>query len=154
MRVPLAPNCFCHGRHSTEPYACRRHHTALTACNDKTWKTCKKHIKILMSKKLFVCFLFLHEFFLEKDQDNGESVCSPCLFVSFSYFPKPFSTFGGEQAERAPYAHMHVDDCTCNVCEMRFKKSSACRLLMHIYTCHQWAYGRLPTGRATPLKQG
>ena len=55
-----------------------------------------------MSKLLFVCFLFFHEFFLEKDQDNGESVCFPCLFVSFSYFPKPFSTFGGGASGASP----------------------------------------------------
>ena len=84
----------------------------------------------------------------------GKAYVSRVCLCPFPISQNPLALLGGEQAERAPYTHMHVDDCTCNVCEMRFKKSSACRLLMHIYTCHQWAYGRLPTGRATPLKQG
>ena len=39
---------LCHGRHSSEPYACRRHHTTLAVCNDnfmtpRRAPTCSSH---------------------------------------------------------------------------------------------------------------
>ena len=129
--------------------------------------------KLRNFKICFLMFLIFRGNVFWKRIKIGGSVCFPCLRLSFFLFPKTVSTFakGGP-----PYAHMHIDDCTCNVCEMRFMKSSlealekggprrtlghlsrgfAClsSLFMHLIKCHQWAYGRLPTGRATPLKQG
>ena len=45
---PCTPVFLCHGRHSSEPYACRRHPTTLVVCNDnfmtpRRAPTCSSH---------------------------------------------------------------------------------------------------------------